>query len=77
MPEEEFSYDDWKARFEDLQNGANKYGVASMVILSQEDPLNRSESITYTHKGSVIRLLGMMTHTWRKFNSAFVTNPNT
>lgn len=76
MPEEEFTFADWKARFEELQNQAAPYGVASMVILSQEDPLNRSEVLDFSHRGSVIRLLGMMTHTWRVFNNRFVANPN-
>lgn len=67
MPEEEFTFADWKARFEDLQNQAAAYGVVSMVILSQEDPLARSETIDFSHRGSVIRLLGMMAHTRRKF----------
>jgi hypothetical protein len=36
-----------------------------MVILNQDDQLARTESITYSHRGSVMRLLGMMDHTLR------------
>lgn len=65
MPEEENTFTDWKARFEALQNEAVSYGVASIVILNQEDQLARTESITFSHRGSIFRLLGMMDHTMR------------
>lgn len=65
MSEEENTFDDWKARFETLQNEATEYGIATIVILNQEDLLARSESIAFSHRGSIIRLLGMMDHTLR------------
>lgn len=64
MPEDN-SFEDWKARFDALQNEANGYGIASMVILCQDDQLARRETITYSHRGSIIKLIGMMDHTWR------------
>ncbi|MBV6457809.1 MAG: hypothetical protein HONBIEJF_00929 [Fimbriimonadaceae bacterium] len=52
-----------------MQSEAHDYGITSMVILSSEDPLSRQEAIHLSHRGSVIRLLGMMTHSWRTFNA--------
>ena len=65
MPEQEHTFADWRARFEALQNEASGYGITSMVILNQDDPLSRKESVTFTHRGSMMRLLGMLDHTMR------------
>jgi len=65
MPNEEDTFADWEARFAGSKNEPTEYGVASMVVLDQEDQFSCTESITYCHRGGVIRLLGMMGHTVR------------
>jgi hypothetical protein len=68
MPEDEqLSFDAWMSRFVELQREAHGYGITSLVILSQEDPLGGVDTVDYKPMGSTVRVLGMLTHVWRNF----------
>lgn len=57
---EEFSFDDWVRRFEEMQVQAGEYGIASVVCLCAQDPLKRSETFSHKIKGGRIRAVGML-----------------
>ena len=41
-----------------LRNEAFGYGIASMVILNQDDPLSRKEAVNSNHRGACDALAG-------------------